>query len=136
MKQMKKLRQLLQQRPNVVAAYLFGSRAYGKPLGTSDYDVAVLFAEGYTLDDILDLTVGISDVFEADLDDVDVIALNDSPVELAYEAIAKGRLVYCADDEPRVDFEVKAVREYIELKPFLDLYYSLMIERLSKLHPE
>jgi len=121
--------------PNIVAAYIFGSRVYGKKGKTSDYDVALLFKGDYSLDEQLDVTLKLAHVFDVDLDSIDVIELNHAPVELAYEVISKGKLVYCKDNENRVAFETRLMREYIDLKPHLDVYYNLMYKRFLKKLP-
>lgn len=120
---------------NVAAAYVFGSRVYGKAAKASDYDVAVLFRGDHTLDELLDITLRLADVLDVDLNSIDIVGLNDAPVEVAYDVIAKGKLIYCIDNELRVAFEAKLMREYMDLKPYLDLYYSLMFGRLLKLVP-
>lgn len=120
--------------PNITAAYIFGSRVYGKERKASDYDVALLFKGDYSLDEQLDVTLKLASAFDVDLDSIDVIELNYAPVELAYEVISKGKLVYCKDNEARVAFETRLMREYMGLKPHLDVYYSLMYKRfLEKL---
>lgn len=117
--------------PNIAFAYVFGSRVYGKTTSTSDYDVALLFKNDYGLDDLLDVTLRLAETLDIDLDSIDVIELNHAPVELAYDIIAKGKLVYCADDQLRVAFETRLMKEYIDLKPYFDAYYSLMFSRFS-----
>jgi len=84
--------------PNIAVAYVFGSRVYGKATKASDYDVAVLFKDGYGLDDLLDVTLRLTDAFDIDLDFIDVVGLNDAPIELAFDIIAKGKVVYCVDE--------------------------------------
>jgi len=117
---------------NIAAAYLFGSRFYGKTTKTSDYDVAVLFKGDYTLDELLDVTLRLADALNIDLNSIDVVGLNDAPVEVACDILVKGKLIYCKDNELRVAFETRLVREYLDLKPYLDLYYDLMLKRLVK----
>jgi len=117
---------------NIVTAYVFGSRVYGKPAETSDYDVALLFRGDYGLDELLDVTLRLTEALDVDLDSVDVVGLDCAPVELAYEVLARGKLVYCVDDEFRVAFETRLMREYMDLKPYLDVYYSHMFSRLLK----
>jgi len=118
--------------PKIAAAYVFGSRVYGKTTKASDYDVAVLFKGDYTLDDLLGVTLKLADALNVDLNLIDVVGLNDAPVEVAYDIVAKGKLIYCADNELRVAFETRLMREYLDLKPYLDLYYDLLLKRLSK----
>ena len=117
---------------NITAAYVFGSRVYGKTTKTSDYDVAVLFKGDHTLDELLDVTLRLADALNIDLNSIDVVGLNDAPVEVAYDITAKGKLIYCADNELRVAFETQLIREYLDLKPYLDLYYDFMLKRLLK----
>jgi len=118
--------------PDIVAAYFFGSRVYGKMAKTSDYDVAVLFRDDYHLDELLNITIRLAEALDADLDSIDVVGLNDAPVELAYDIIARGKLVYCIDTELRVDFETRLMKEYMDLKPFLDVYYEHLFSRFLK----
>jgi len=66
------------------------------------------------------------------LDSIDVVGLNFASVELAFDVIAKGKPVYCVDNELRVAFETQLMREYLDLKPYLDVYYSLLFSRFSK----
>ncbi len=117
--------------PRLLAVYFFGSRAYGKPSKKSDFDLAVLFREGHSLDDLLDVTIALARSLDVDYDALDVVALNSAPVELAFEVIAKGKLIYSASEDARVEFEVRAMREYLDLKPYLELYDRLMFERLT-----
>jgi len=117
---------------NIAAAYMFGSRVYGKTTKTSDYDVAVLFKGDYSLDELLDVTLRLAKALNIDLNSIDFVGLNDAPVEVAYDIIVKGKLIYCADNELRVAFETRLMREYLNLKPYLDLYYSLLLNRLLK----
>jgi predicted nucleotidyltransferase len=78
--------------PNIAVAYIFGSRVYGKKGKEGDYDVALLFKDDHSLDEQLDITLRLAQVFDVDLDAIDVIELNHAPVELAYEVIAKENL--------------------------------------------
>jgi len=126
------LNSVLKAFPNIVAAYIFGSRVSGKTTKTSDYDVAVLFEGDYSLDELLNVTLRLARAFDVDLASVDVVGLNDAPVELAYDIIARGKLVYCTDTELRVDFETRLMKEYMDLKPFLDVYYEHLFSRFLK----
>lgn len=117
---------------NVVAVYIFGSRASEKTRGTSDYDVAIFFRWDYSLDELFDIALKLARALDVDLDSVDVIGLNHAPVEFAYDIIARGKLIYCADDELRTSFEASLMREYMDLKPYLDAYYSRLYDRLCR----
>jgi predicted nucleotidyltransferase len=64
---------------------------------------------------------------EADLEQllgrpVQIVVLNDAPVDLVHRVLRDGELVYEADRAARVAFEVAARREYLDLLPILRRY--------------
>jgi hypothetical protein len=126
------IKSIFKTHPGIVAAYIFGSRVYGKGRKTSDYDFAILNKEQYALDKQLDLTLKLAQTLDVKLDSIDLIELNRAPAELAFEVISKGKLIYCRNDDLRVEFETRLLREYLDLKPYLDLYYNHMYKRLTK----
>ena len=69
--------------PEVRLAYLFGSRAQGTHAPHSDYDVAVLLADGVDADFVLATIERTVRNLVGGLD-VDVVDLGRAPVELAY----------------------------------------------------
>ena len=79
---------------NIAAAYMFGSRVCGKATKASDYDVGLLFKDYYSLDEVLNITLRLADALDVDLDFINVVGLNYAPVELAFDIIAKGKLIY------------------------------------------
>ena len=72
--------------------YLFGSRAQGTDGPMSDCDLSVWVASDVTLD----LCMRLHQALGALLGDVslDLVFLNDAPIELAYAIIAQGKLLY------------------------------------------
>jgi predicted nucleotidyltransferase len=105
--------------PDVLAAWLFGSRAGGPGTRISDLDVAFL----------LDAAAG-TDLFErrlalrADLaqrlreDTLDVVVLNEAPVGLRFPILRRGRLLFCRDELARVRFEADARSRWFDMEPF------------------
>lgn len=116
------LRQVLAARNDVAAAYLFGSRARGTARAESDVDVAVLYRHpppaGYA-GLPLDLEEGLEKVLGLP---VQVLRLNDAPVDLVHRVLRDGRLILQPDPSARIRFEVKARNEYFDLLPTLELY--------------
>lgn len=101
----------------VVVAYLFGSRAEERAAPTSDHDVAVLFAGverewGRTERLATDLAVVLGTA-------VDVVDLDQAPIELRGRVAESGRVLYSADEVRRVRFEVDARMRWIEFRPVL-----------------
>jgi hypothetical protein len=107
---------------DLVAAYIFGSVARRTSGPSSDVDIAVLFAAppAPTL-------TGLPLEIEAELEQllgrpVQIVGLNDAPVDLVHRVLRDGELVFEADRAARVSFEVVARREYLDLLPVLRRY--------------
>lgn len=108
----------------IVCAYLFGSRARGEARAASDVDVAVLFEETppATLDG---LRYDLSSMLEARLHrPVDLVVLNDAPVDLIHRVLRDGLVIIEHDRSARIRFEVKARNEFFDLAPVRARYRS------------
>lgn len=114
------LTKYLAAQPDVIAAYLFGSRATGRARAESDVDVAVLLNEedsAARFERRLQMMVEVSDVCGRE---ADVIVLNDVPPILQNQVLRYGRLLFERDRRARVEFEVLSRRIYFDYKPVLD----------------
>ena len=107
---------------NIVAAYVFGSVARRTSKPSSDVDIAVVFAvppaptlSGLALDSQADLEQMLGCP-------VQLVVLNDAPVDLVHRVLRDGELVHESDRAGRVNFEVAARREYLDLLPILRRY--------------
>jgi len=109
-------------RPDVFAAYLFGSRARGTARADSDVDVAVLVRgeppatlEGMGMDIQADLERALGRA-------VDLVVLNRAPVDLVHRVLRDGRIVLERDRSARIAFEVAARNRYFDMQPILRRY--------------
>jgi predicted nucleotidyltransferase len=113
---------LIGVRSDVLAAYLFGSRARGSAREGSDVDVAVLVRgePAATLDGLgMDLLVDL----ERNLDcRVDLVVLNRAPWDLVHRVLRDGRVVLERDRSARIQFEVRARNQYFDTQPILQRY--------------
>ncbi len=109
----------------IAAAYLFGSVARGTAGKDSDVDVAVLYASDppstlearpFRLEAELERALGRI---------VQVVLLNDAPVDLVHRVLRDGRLLLERDRSARIRFEVRARSEYFDLLPILLRYRRL-----------
>jgi predicted nucleotidyltransferase len=113
-----KLATILARLEGVCLVYLFGSRVAGSPGPMSDYDLGVL----------VDPT-GDQEQIQAELAHraaralrparVDVLVLNQAPIELAYAVIAQGALLYEQDFATRVEYEANVMSRYGDYLPVL-----------------
>jgi predicted nucleotidyltransferase len=108
--------------PGVAAVYVFGSVARGTAGIDSDIDVAVLFdaAPVPRLD-------GPRFTFEGDLErvlrrPVDLVVLNDAPVDLRSRVLRDGVLLVDRNRSARIAFEVRTRNEAFDLAPVLAAY--------------
>jgi hypothetical protein len=110
---------LMAGRPEIVAAYIFGSVATGRTRPNSDVDIAVLldspFAKQRPLAYRTDLIVEAGAALHTF--EVDVLVLNDAPPALAHNVITKGKLVYERSRSARIAFQVRNLNEYLDLEP-------------------
>jgi len=121
------------RQPDVLVAYLFGSLARGQIHPGSDVDFAVLFdpsLEGEMLvERILDLMTDLSDFTSRE---VQVVALNLATPLLAFQATSEGILLYERSQSERIAFQTRAMKIYYDLKPRLDFFNQMMMDRIRE----
>ncbi len=114
----------------VVLAYVFGSHARGETWAHSDVDMAVLL-EGLPDDDHcfdmrLQVVGGVMDVLQTDA--VDALILNQAPPALAHAVLRDGILIFCRDEQTRIDFYLRTVNRYLDFKPVLRRHERAILE--------
>lgn len=115
----------------IAAAWLFGSVARGTAGPDSDVDVGILYRE-----DPPRTLAGIGQVFglEEDLVEatglpVQVVNLNQAPLELIIRVLRDGKLLVDREPLRRIDFEVRSRNEYWDFEPYLRLYRGQIATR-------
>ena len=118
-------------REEVVAVYLFGSHAQGRADHLSDVDVALLLRDELPDAAHLELRL-ISQVYDAlGTENVDVVILNDAPLRIQAEVIQTGQLLICNDYAARIEYEVRTMSKWWDLKPLLETYDRILFQRLK-----
>jgi len=114
----------------VVLAYLFGSRVLDRSGPLSDYDFAVLYTLKPHRKHIYELVHLLGKVVKTK--HIDLVALNQSPVELQYHVIATGSLLYETNPAARVEFEAQTLSRYFDYLPILRQQRQEFLEEKEK----
>lgn len=114
----------------VVVAYLFGSQARGEAREGSDVDVAVLLdgqqglLEQELVADRLARALGVADV--------DLIVLDEAPLEMRGRVVQEGRVLFSADEARRVGFEVLTRSQYFDFLPTLEAHTRRYLRQVAR----
>jgi hypothetical protein len=107
----------------VVAAYLHGSHAAGRPHRESDVDLGVVlgYAEYPTSRDRFEAGLRLRSALQPALGTVslDLVVLNDAPAGLAAAVVTGGQCIHCADAEADHAFRRDSQLRAADLAPFL-----------------
>ena len=125
-----RLNEYFTQRPDVVAAILFGSVARGDTRPDSDIDVGVLLTreaakKGINRSRLISEIIGV-----LGRNDVDVVILNTAPPLLLHRVVRDGHVVYAADNGALAEFTIKAIQQYEDTKPLRELQRQRLQQRL------
>ncbi|OGF68002.1 MAG: hypothetical protein A2Y62_20390 [Candidatus Fischerbacteria bacterium RBG_13_37_8] len=106
----------------IVAIYLFGSYARGEQDALSDIDLAFLFRRNFlcTFDEQLNYLEKINSILKTD--EISFVILNEAPLLFKYKIISAGKVLYCANQQERLDFEQYVEDLYFDFKPVLAIY--------------
>lgn len=109
----------------VLAVYLYGSRARGDASPRSDVDLGVLLRESSP-----GILGGVGPDLEGEIEravalPVEVVVMNTAPSDLIHRILRDGILLLDRDRGARVRFEVQSRNEYFDLEPIRRLYRRL-----------
>ena len=119
---------IAEKNPKIKLIYLFGSYATGEFSSMSDVDIA-LYVENLDNDIESDIYSEVTALLKTD--EVDIVYLNKVRASFSNEIIKKGKLMYCRDEEFRVSFESRVLKEYLDFKPFQDFFSQQVLDRIN-----
>lgn len=123
----KKLKEL-----GVGLVYLFGSCAEGVSGPLSDIDVGVVLenprlVRGDTMPIYNELYGLFSLLFG--VGNIDLVFLERASLELRFDAITHGKILFAAGDDLRDDFEHRTAMLYVDFKPALERFNRAVLSR-------
>ena len=121
-----KVRKVLEKRDYIVSAYIFGSRVHRRYSVKEDVDVAIYTERKNTWRELVEIMNELEDEVKTR---VDLVDLNTAPLALAYEIVRTSILVLDRKPELRIEYEVKILKEYLDLKPRLEEYFRALVEQ-------
>ncbi len=117
-----KTRKVLQEEESVSLCYVFGSVAQNRAGNKSDIDLAVYLSSECS-EDFFAIRLRLIEKFTREFSfEADVIILNTASPFLRYVVVKEGKLLMERSLEARIDFELKAMRDYFDYKPILEMY--------------
>jgi predicted nucleotidyltransferase len=118
----------------VSMAYLYGSAASGQTTPFSDVDIALYLTEPLPPRERLGLELGVEIALEDALGiaNADVRVINDAPLMVRGTVVQEGALLYCSDDEGRVDFESLTLKLYLDFEPAAEMFREIFFKRLRE----
>ncbi len=118
----------------VLFAYLYGSYAVHQTHPFSDLDIAIYIKKSLTTRETMKLEMDLS----LEMDNrfpggpsSDIRTINHMPLAVAGNAITEGILIYCIDDDTRIDFERIVRCSYFDFLPFIKKYQRMYIEQID-----
>jgi len=114
-----RIAKVLEPRPEILEAYLFGSHAQGVAQPHSDIDVAVYVDEGRVEESAFGYRAELTTVLIGGLhyNDVDLLVLNQAPPVLYYHVVRDGIRVLSRDPKATAARESRAIAEMDQLHP-------------------
>lgn len=120
------LRHLFASAPDVVLAYVFGSRAEGRERQDSDWDIAVVSEGLIDYHRRFELEREARRLLEGA--EVQVVPMCSAPIEIRFRVVATGLVLYERSQEDRVEWEANTMSRYYDALPALRRWRSELIE--------
>ena len=114
---LKELRSIFKKYPDILAVYLFGSRARGRIHKESDLDLAIVPKDKTLREKRLDI---LYDLTRKGFSNVDLVFLDTHDIVLLYEVLRVNHLIYKKPDFDHGAFYSKIIRQYFDFYPYLE----------------
>jgi hypothetical protein len=125
------IKEVVEKDQEVLFAYLYGSSIFQSIPFDSDIDVAV-YLKPSDIKSYIRKEERLTSALIAKLhkDKIDLRILNALPFLLQYNVIKEGIPIFVRDESERVDFEIRVMSRFFELKPYLDEYRQMLSSRI------
>ncbi len=114
------------KRPEILFAYLYGSYAKGTATPQSDVDICLVLDDKNLPSDLYRYMFQIQEELTklAQGRKVEAIPRHTMSYPLYYTAVLQGRPIYAKNEPDRVSFELNAINNFENIKPFYDSVFE------------
>jgi predicted nucleotidyltransferase len=112
-----RIKKIFSDENDISLAYIFGSQLKGKTSPLSDYDFAVFLSRKPSFQFKYRLKNRLVNILNTE--QVDLVILNDAPIELKYNVIATGKIIYQKSTSIKIEFEADTLSKYFDYLPVL-----------------
>ena len=103
------IKNILKEKIKPYTIYIFGSSVNGNFNDESDVDIAFLSSTEISGYDIFMIAQEIADLIKRE---IDLIDLNKASTVFRAQVVGTGTIIYCNNDYDRMNFEMRALKEY------------------------
>ncbi len=119
---------------NITVIYLFGSFAEDKTMPFSDIDIGILLTQEAMVDTGKDMGEIYNQVYDVLTDifpsrNIDIVFLQKAPLELRFDVITHGRILYESSRDASLKFEEDTMILYADFKPLLTEINETILNR-------
>ncbi len=119
---------------NITVIYLFGSFAEDKTMPFSDIDIGILLTQEAMVDTGKDMGEIYNQVYDVLTDifpsrNIDIVFLQKAPLELRFDVITHGRILYESSRDVSLKFEEDTMILYADFKPLLTEINETILNR-------
>jgi predicted nucleotidyltransferase len=111
------IKKIFAEEKNILLTYIFGSQVTGKAGPLSDYDFAVFLSQKPSFQFKYKLKNKLLSILDSK--QVDLVILNDTPIELKYKVVATGKIIFKKNSIVRTEFEADTLSQYFDYLPVL-----------------
>ncbi len=128
---LEKLKLSLENDPDIIFCFLFGSYGKNQISPLSDVDLAFYLREDVnTFEKKLDLIEITGRLLGTD--EIDLVILNEAPATLVREIINTGKVLICKDENKMIEFEIRKLREFFDTQFLREFSEKQLIRRIKK----
>ena len=124
------VRENLSGKDEVIAAYLYGSFLSTELFG--DIDIGLLLDAHFKPPALYEARIAGELEKRTGTKNFDVRLLSNKPPRFLFSVLKNSRLVHSRHNEKRIEFGKKAIREYLDMKPYHDRYNAVRRGRYDR----